>query len=90
MSWEIKMESVRGLIFQIDDVDSIHFYSQNSTVDYKTKIKGIVKNAIINVEKTIKYTVTAELKSIFHNLFFYNYTGNNFEFYVEKEKHEWP
>lgn len=68
------------------DIDSIHFYSQNSSEDYKKRIKGLVKKAIKNNKKTISYTVTAELKSIFQDLTFYNYTGNNFEFYEENEK----
>ncbi len=68
------------------DIDSIHFYSLNSSEDYKKRIKGLVTKAIKNSKKTRSYTVTAELKCIFQNLFINNYTGNNFKFYEQNKK----
>lgn len=70
------------------DIDSIHFYSQNCKTDYKTIIKGLVKKAIKNIDNTVAYIVTAELTSVFQSLFFYNYSGDNFDFFVENEKNK--
>lgn len=68
------------------DIDNIYFYSLNSEEEYTSKIKGLIKLAINNLKNVDTYTVTAELKSIFQDLYFEEYSGNNFKFLVERNK----
>ena len=67
---------------QRGSIDSIHFYSLNCSKDsYKGVIKGIIKKAVVNIDKLVKFTITSRLFSLVENTTFYPYNGTRFSFY---------
>jgi hypothetical protein len=68
------------------DIDSIHFFSFNSTIDYKSKLKIIINKAFKNINNLNEYTVSADLDCIFTDLCIDEYKDDKFEFQAKNGK----